>query len=118
MLDGCGIETGQRARPPTDDPASRSMLDGCGIETRAQHYAVVAAAASRSMLDGCGIETTPTTTERPRGHDGRDRCSMAVGSRLALAMPISWDESASRSMLDDCGIETTDIALVAAACED
>ena len=59
------------------------------------------------MLDDCGIETLTV------GGSGnmilspcRDRCSMAVGSRLRAAAAEARVRLGSRSMLDGCGIET------------
>ena len=91
-----------------------------------------ASTRSRSMLDGCGIETTSEALGTVSPAPGRDRCSMAVESRLLLAerrttvvlgsrsmllMAVesrpcgrsrsgALDPCSSRSMLDGCGIET------------
>ena len=106
MLDGCGIETCPLGSAVDSAASSRSMLDGCGIETRLRLSQDFAAATSRSMLDGCGIETEARTSS-VSPLPGRDRCSMAVESRLATMPAKERSEyMASRSMLDGCGIET------------
>ena len=46
------------------------------------------------MLDGCGIETYLTTFRRAPRAGGRDRCSMAVESRLAR--PAGRERRATR----------------------
>ena len=85
---------------------SRSMLDGCGIETAVPPSSQVARSSSRSMLDGCGIETDLGGGDiRPLSR-GRDRCSMAVESRLLWGGHLVLHGDESRSMLDGCGIET------------
>ena len=154
MLDGCGIETSVlswrlgvqavaidarwlwdrdgrvSALGRASSPRSRSMLDGCGIETVHDKLRRRSSRWSRSMLDVCGIETL-RTSERQSSSPGRDRCSMAVGSRrhvahaslaeleagrdrCSIAVGSRHDASQrpmlvspSRSMLDGCGIETT-----------
>ena len=131
MLDGCGIETlcdgssSPTSRPSRDRcsmavesrqtvslvgrqqrPWSRSMLDGCGIETLVHGADPLWTGSSRSMLDGCGIETSTSISQQRICAVRRDRCSMAVESKLLGSAPAPDALARSRSMLDGCGIET------------
>ena len=114
MLDGCGIETRRRTTSSTTGRASRSMLDGCGIETidigdtsSILRYVAIDARwlwdrdfltpirlpgpdGSRSMLDGCGIRDHPRQADAYGRAGGRDRCSMAVGSRRSFGQVRSF----------------------------
>ena len=107
MLDGCGIETSSlRLWPSRRDQVAIDARwlwnrDSFSIDASADADGIVAIDArwlwnrdgdsrrgdeaaqggSRSMLDGCGIETLACSSLAAR-LSGRDRCSMAVESRL------------------------------------
>ena len=120
MLDGCGIETVPISVTPLGIIASRSMLDGCGIETRESRaprrgeprVAIDArwlwdrdgvpgfhSGTRKRGRDRCsmavGSRHPPTTSSRRAGR-GRDRCSMAVGSRHSPREPAASRERGSR----------------------
>ena len=126
MLDDCGIETtwtspraaiGQRrvaidARwlwdrdnaPTTSSSASRRLvaIDARWLwdrDTRSDRRNCDLQNAGR---DRCSMAVgSRQAAVRGNGRVGRDRCSMAVGSRRRVRLHRS-----SRSMLDGCGIET------------
>ena len=131
MLDGCGIETARRP-PAASLTAGRDrcsmavgsrqglLKNSCLTNSRVaidarwlwdrdldvEAHLFSWQSESRSMLDGCGIETRLQRLGRGPGTRRRDRCSMAVGSRLSSMGRSLPSPEESRSMLDGCGIET------------
>ena len=108
MLDGCGIETSTReASAVRSGDRSRSMLDGCGIETKRSRNGLPQA-SGQVAIDARWLWDRDLRSRRVRRRpvDGRDRCSMAVGSRPHDVRATASARPRSRSMLDGCGIET------------